>query len=63
MQAEKKRRLEARGWKVGSVEEFLGLTPEEAASLEQRLSPTDSPHGGTTFNGDAGQRNRSRTRS
>ncbi len=34
----KKLRLEAKGWKVGSVDEFLGLTPEEAAYVELKLS-------------------------
>ncbi len=36
----KRARLEAQGWKVGSTEEFLGLTPEEAAyvELQRRLS-------------------------
>jgi len=37
MKPEKKRRLEQKGWKVGSAEEFLGLTPEEAAMVELRL--------------------------
>jgi len=32
-----KGRLEAHGWKVGTAEEFLGLTPEEAAYVELRL--------------------------
>ena len=34
----KRKRLEARGWKVGTVEEFLGLTPEEVAYLEVKLA-------------------------
>jgi len=32
-----KQRLEARGWKFGTAEQFLGLTPEEAAYVELRL--------------------------
>ncbi|MGH9360849.1 MAG: helix-turn-helix domain-containing protein [Thermoanaerobaculia bacterium] len=32
-----KQRLEAHGWKVGTAEELLGLTPEEAAYVELRL--------------------------
>ena len=32
-----KKRLEAYGWKVGTAEEFLGLTTEEAAYVELRL--------------------------
>ena len=38
MDAAKRKRLEARGWKVGTVEEFLGLTPEEVAYLEVKLA-------------------------
>jgi len=34
---EKKRRLEARGWKVGSAQEFLRLTDEEAAYIDLKL--------------------------
>jgi hypothetical protein len=33
----KRGRLAAKGWRVGSVEEFLGLTPDEAAYLELKL--------------------------
>jgi predicted XRE-type DNA-binding protein len=42
MDKEKKARLEARGWKVGSAEEFLDLTPEEAAYIELRLKLSDA---------------------
>lgn len=42
MDREKKARLEAQGWKVGSTEEFLGLTPEEAAYVELRLKLSDA---------------------
>jgi len=38
MDKAKKLRLEARGWKVGSVDEFLGLTPEEVAYVELKLA-------------------------
>ena len=37
MKAEKKKRLEAAGWKVGTVSEFLGLTDEETALIELKL--------------------------
>lgn len=33
----KKRRVEAKGWKVGSAQEFLRLTDEEAAYIELKL--------------------------
>ena len=34
MDKSKRERLEKAGWTVGSTEEFLGLSPEEAAYLE-----------------------------
>ena len=34
----KRTRLEARGWRVGSAKDFLGLSPEEAALVETRLA-------------------------
>jgi len=37
MQAAKKKRLEARGWNVGRVSEFLELTPEQLAFIELKL--------------------------
>ncbi len=37
MKAEKRKRLEAAGWKVSTVSEFLGLTDEEAALIELKL--------------------------
>ncbi len=37
MREDKKKRLEAKGWRVGSTAEFLGLTPEEEAYIEIRL--------------------------
>jgi len=38
MNKRKRERLEARGWRAGSAEEFLGLTSEEAALVALRLS-------------------------
>ena len=37
MRAAKRKRLEARGWKIGSVEEFLDLSEQESAYIELRL--------------------------
>jgi DNA-binding XRE family transcriptional regulator len=37
MRADKRKRLEARGWKVGTARELLKLTGEEAAYVELRL--------------------------
>lgn len=34
----KRQRLEAAGWKIGSVAEFLELSPEEAAMVELKLA-------------------------
>ena len=38
MNKAKRQRLEAKGWKIGSADEFLGLTPEEAAYIELKLA-------------------------
>jgi DNA-binding XRE family transcriptional regulator len=37
MNRKKKKGLEARGWRVGGVDEFLGLSPEESAYVELKL--------------------------
>ena len=37
MRDEKRRRLEAKGWKVGTAQEFLRLTAEEAAYVELKV--------------------------
>jgi DNA-binding XRE family transcriptional regulator len=34
----KKQRLEGKGWKIGSAQEFLGLSAEEEAYIEMKLS-------------------------
>jgi ribosome-binding protein aMBF1 (putative translation factor) len=38
MDAKKKKRLEAAGFKSGTVAEFLALTPEESAVVEARVA-------------------------
>ncbi|MDY6900020.1 MAG: helix-turn-helix transcriptional regulator [Cyanobacteriota bacterium] len=42
MDESKKRRLESQGWKVGTVEDFLELTPEESTLIEIRLALSKS---------------------
>ena len=42
MRATKRKRLEAKGWKVGSTNEFLNLSAEEAAYIELKLSLSNS---------------------
>lgn len=42
MRPEKKKHLEAKGWRVGSAEEFLELTPQEATLVELRLKLADA---------------------
>jgi hypothetical protein len=37
MRDEKRKRLEAKGWKVGTAKEFLGLSDEEDAYVELKL--------------------------
>jgi DNA-binding XRE family transcriptional regulator len=41
MRESKKRRLEAKGWRVGSAADFLSLSPEEAAYVELKLRLAD----------------------
>lgn len=41
MDAAKKARLEAAGWRSGDAEDFLELTPEEVALVEIRLALSD----------------------
>ncbi len=38
MRTSKRKRLEAKGWKIGNVSEFLNLSPEEAAYIELKLT-------------------------
>ena len=42
MQESKRRRLEESGWKIGTVEEFLGLTSEEVTLIEIKLALSES---------------------
>jgi len=41
MRESKRRRLEAKGWRVGSAADFLSLSPEEAAYVELKLRLAD----------------------
>lgn len=38
MRDDKRRRLESKGWKVGSIAEFLNLSPVEAAFIEVKVA-------------------------
>jgi len=42
MDRAKKQRLEKKGWKVGRVDEFLNLIPEEATYIEMKIALADS---------------------
>lgn len=42
MKETKKRKLESRGWKVGSTQDFLGLSDEEIAYIELKLALSNS---------------------
>jgi ribosome-binding protein aMBF1 (putative translation factor) len=42
MDARKMKRLEAKGWRVGSAEEFLGLSKEETAYVDLKLSLSEN---------------------
>ena len=41
MREAKRKRLESKGWKIGTAAEFLGLTPEEEVGTEVRLRLTE----------------------
>lgn len=38
MRKAKKARLENKGWKIGSADEFLGLSAEEAAYVDMKIA-------------------------
>ncbi len=42
MEPKKQQKLEAAGWKVSTVADFLQLTPEEEAIIEIRLALSKS---------------------
>ncbi len=42
MHSKKRRRLEAKGWKLGSTKEFLGLSSQEEAYIEIKLRLAES---------------------
>jgi predicted transcriptional regulator len=42
MKRTKKKRLETKGWKVGTIAEFLDLSPEESAYIEMKLSLSEN---------------------
>lgn len=42
MKQSKRKRLEAKGWKVGTAADFLNLTPEEELFIEMKLSLSQS---------------------
>lgn len=42
MKVTKQKNLEAKGWKVGSVSDFLNLSEEESAYIELKLSLSHS---------------------
>ena len=41
MREDKKKRLEARGWKIGTTKDFLDLSPGEEAYIDLRLRLAD----------------------
>ena len=42
MRDEKRRHLEEKGWRIGTADEFLGLSAEESAYIDLKLSLADS---------------------
>lgn len=45
MNTAKRKRLEAKGWRVGSAGDFLGLSDEEAALVEMKISLSQALRG------------------
>jgi len=41
MNADKRKKLESKGWRVGTATEFLGLTPEDEAWIEMKRALRD----------------------
>ncbi len=44
MRKAKKERLEKKGWRVGTAEEFLELSPEEATYIDLKLRLSENVH-------------------
>ncbi|MBE0564980.1 MAG: helix-turn-helix domain-containing protein [Krumholzibacteria bacterium] len=42
MEAKKRKKLEAGGWKIGGAAEFLELTPDEARFIELKIALSES---------------------
>lgn len=42
MKQAKRKKLEAKGWKIGTAADFLELTPEEEAFIEMKISLSQS---------------------
>jgi DNA-binding transcriptional regulator YiaG len=42
MDAKKRKRLEEKGWRVGTVQEALGLTDQEMVVIEMKLALSDA---------------------
>ena len=42
MKKQKRQKLEAKGWRVGTVDEFLDLSPEDSAYIELKLKLSES---------------------
>jgi len=49
MDTSKRERLEAAGFRVSTVADFLGLTPEESEAVENKVALTDSATVGERF--------------
>ncbi len=43
MQTDKRERLEEKGWRIGTVEEFLGLSPQEAEKVRAGVALGATP--------------------
>jgi len=50
MNQAKKKRLEKKGWRLGTVAEFLDLTPDESAYIEMKIALSQSVARGVKIN-------------
>lgn len=47
MKKAKRKMLEKKGWKAGTAEEFLGLSPAESRGIDKRLAESKTGSGHT----------------
>ena len=61
MNTAKQKMLEKKGWKVGTAEEFLGLSPAESSCIEKKLAKSKTGSGHTLGTVERSKMNRNDT--